>query len=475
MSTWDQSINSGGFLAGLGGNNENAPQAGSVNATLGFIRDNNDFARAGGNNVALQGLQGLAGVSQQYQLQQQQQRQGEFQKAYGAAFQAGDRGAMRNLVAQYPEQFESVQKGMGFIDDDHRNTIGNLATSAQLAAAQGSEGFNSWLKGNASELQRVGFNPVDMATMYQQSPDGFRQLAGNMAMFSLGPEKAFEVQDKMAGRDLERSQQQVTMRGQDISAETARRGQNLSHSAQMARLAHDKYVYKQSQTQLARAGAAEDMDVVALNSQIASTGMDPLTGKPATGARMGQAKKWLDGNNGYNDALITGERGIEKVNALLDKKSLDGIGRVEGHFPDMATSAAGLANRNTVEELKSGAFVQNVQALRGMGALSNAEGSKLENLIARLDITQPEEVVRKQLQEIRSQYSVLQKVADREAQNMGYSSTGYDTYVSGRKAQREQENQPKSALPTYPGKTQAQAPQSTQAQQVTTKSWGELP
>ncbi|TQI77964.1 DNA/protein translocase of phage injectosome [Serratia fonticola] len=206
MATWDQNINSGGLLAGIGGQNENAPQANDVNATLGLIRDNNEFTRLGGNNVVLTGLKGLSGVAEQYQQQKQQQRQGEFQKAYGTAFQAGDRGAMRSLVTQYPEQFEAVQKGMGFIDDDHRNTIGNLATSAQIAATQGPEGFNSWLKGNASELQRAGFNPVDMATMYQQSPDGFRQLAGNMAMFSLGPEKAFEVQDKMAGREIGRGQ-----------------------------------------------------------------------------------------------------------------------------------------------------------------------------------------------------------------------------------------------------------------------------
>lgn len=78
-------------------------------------------------------------------------------------------------------------------------------------------------------------------------------------------------------------------------------------------------------------------------------------------------------------------------------------------MPDATTSEEGLANRNAIEELKSGAFVQNVQMLRGLGSLSNAEGSKLENLIARLDVTQPEDVVRKQLSEIRSQYSVLQR------------------------------------------------------------------
>lgn len=178
--------------------------------------------------------------------------------------------------------------------------------------------------------------------------------------------------------------------------------------------------------------------ILALNSQIASTGVDPLTKKPATGARMTQARKWLEGNNGYNEALITGERGVEKIDSVLDKAELKGVGRAEGRYPDAMTSAEGLENRNAIEELKSGAFVQNVQMLRGMGSLSNAEGSKLENLIARLDVTQPEDVVRKQLGEIRSQYSVLQKVAGREAESMGYSSQGYDTYVSERQAQREQ-------------------------------------
>lgn len=232
MATWQQG-NSGSFLAGIGSNNTNAPQASDINATLGLIRDNNDFARSGGNNIALTGLQGLSGVAQQYQQQQQQQRQGDFQKAYGAAFQSGDRGAMRDLAAQYPEQFESVQKGMGFIDDDHRNTIGTLATSGQLAATQGPEGFTSWLKGNASELQRVGINPGDVATMYQQNPEGFQQLAGNMAMFSLGPEKAFEVQDKMVGRDIDRGKLAETIRSNQAGEGLQARGQNLSYQSAM--------------------------------------------------------------------------------------------------------------------------------------------------------------------------------------------------------------------------------------------------
>ncbi len=69
-------------------------------------------------NVGLMALQGLRGVAEINQQARQQQRKAEFQKAYAGAFESGDRNKMRSLISEYPEEFESVQKGMGFIDDD---------------------------------------------------------------------------------------------------------------------------------------------------------------------------------------------------------------------------------------------------------------------------------------------------------------------------------------------------------------------
>ncbi|ENU6614656.1 phage DNA ejection protein, partial [Salmonella enterica subsp. enterica serovar Schwarzengrund] len=310
----------------------------------------------------------------------------------------------------------------------------DLAMRANVALSQGPEAYSKFITDNKDRLNRVGANADWMIQTGIQNPEQLSHMLTTMSLGALGPEKAFAVQDKMVGRQQEQQRINETIRNNDMTNARAIRGQDLSYKAQMARLNHDKYVFKQSQAALERAGQLQDMDVLSLNSQIAATGIDPLTGKAATSARMSQAKRWLDGNNNYNNALITGERGIEKIDSLLGKKELEGIGRFEGRNIDGFTSAEGLANRNAIEELKSGAFVQNVQTMRGMGSLSNAEGQKLENLIAKLDITQPEEVVRKQLSEIRSQYSVFQKVAAREAESMGYSSSGYDTYVSERKS-----------------------------------------
>ncbi|HAO0460351.1 TPA: DNA injection protein [Escherichia coli] len=434
MATWQQGINSGGFLAGIGTQNENAPKASDINATLGLIRENNELARSGANNVGLTALRGLAGVADIYNQEQQQKAISAFNKVHADAWASGDPSGLFKFAQENPAFVAQAQQAFSGLNDQQRNDMGDLAMRANVALSQGPESYSKFITDNKDRLNRVGANADWMIQTGIQNPEQLSHMLTTMSLGALGPEKAFAVQDKMVGRQQEQQRINETIRNNDMTNARAIRGQDLSYKAQMARLNHDKYVFKQSQAALERAGQLHDMDVLSLNSQIAATGIDPLTGKAATSARMSQAKRWLDGNNNYNNALITGERGIEKIDSLLGKKELEGIGRFEGRNIDGFTSAEGLANRNAIEELKSGAFVQNVQTMRGMGSLSNAEGQKLENLIAKLDITQPEEVVRKQLSEIRSQYYVFQKVAAREAESMGYSSSGYDTYVSERKS-----------------------------------------
>ncbi|HAX2739129.1 TPA: DNA injection protein [Escherichia coli] len=434
MATWQQGINSGGFLAGIGAQNENAPKASDINATLGLIRENNELARSGANNVGLTALRGLAGVADIYKQEQQQKAISAFNKVHADAWASGDPSGLFKFAQENPAFVAQAQQAFSGLNEQQRNDMGDLAMRANVALSQGPEAYSKFITDNKDRLNRVGANADWMIQTGIQNPEQLSHMLTTMSLGALGPEKAFAVQDKMVGRQQEQQRINETIRNNDMTNARAIRGQDLSYKAQMARLNHDKYVFKQSQAALERAGQLQDMDVLSLNSQIAATGIDPLTGKAATSARMSQAKRWLDGNNNYNKALITGERGIEKIDSLLGKKELEGIGRFEGRNIDAFTSAEGLANRNAIEELKSGAFVQNVQIMRGMGSLSNAEGQKLENLIAKLDITQPEEVVRKQLSEIRSQYYVFQKVAAREAESMGYSSSGYDTYVSERKS-----------------------------------------
>nr|WP_241188956.1 phage DNA ejection protein [Escherichia coli] len=184
MATWQQGINSGGFLAGIGAQNENAPKASDINTTLGLIRENNELARSGANNVALTGLRGLAGVADIYKQQQQQERKAAFQKGYADAYASGDREQMRNLITAFPEEFEEVRKGMSC----------------------------RFMMDNEQEMRRLGIPPETIAEMQVNDPQGFQHFAGNLALFSLGHEKYFDIKDRMEGRDIERGELAETIR-----------------------------------------------------------------------------------------------------------------------------------------------------------------------------------------------------------------------------------------------------------------------
>ncbi|EAS5434751.1 phage DNA ejection protein [Salmonella enterica subsp. enterica serovar Alachua] len=209
MATWQET--NGGLLAGIGGVNSNAPRVNDIGNTLQLIRQNNDIERSGANNVGLTALQGLSGIAGVFQQEKQAQRQKEFQQAYANAYASGDRGALRQLATQYPDQIESVRKGMGFIDEEQRNSIGTLAAGARLAASS-PEAMQSWLQNNAKELARVGVDPNNVAQMYQQNPSGFGEFVDHLGMAALGPIDYFNVQDKMAGREIDRGRLAETIR-----------------------------------------------------------------------------------------------------------------------------------------------------------------------------------------------------------------------------------------------------------------------
>ena len=230
MATW-QGLN-GGLLAGIGGVNSNAPSVNDIGNTLQLIRQNNDIERSGANNVGLTALQGLSGIAGVFQQEKQAQRQKEFQQAYANAYASGDRGALRQLATQYPDQIESVRKGMGFIDEDQRNSIGTLAAGARLASSS-PEAMQSWLQNNAKELTRVGVDPNNVAQMYQQNPSGFGEFVDHLGMAALGPIDYFNVQDKMAGREIDRGKLAETIRSNQAGEALQARGQNLSYQSAM--------------------------------------------------------------------------------------------------------------------------------------------------------------------------------------------------------------------------------------------------
>ncbi|HAW8056278.1 TPA: acyltransferase [Escherichia coli] len=393
MATW-QGTN-GGLLAGIGGVNSNAPSVNDIGNTLQLIRQNNDIERSGANNVGLTALQGLSGIAGVFQQEKQAQRQKEFQQAYANAYASGDRSALRQLATQYPEQIESVRKGMGFIDEDQRNSIGTLAAGARLASSS-PEAMQSWLQNNAKELTRVGVDPNNVAQMYQQNPSGFGEFVDHLGMAALGPIDYFNVQDKMAGREIDRGRlaetirsnqagEALTARGQDIQI----RGQNIS--AQNAALSRE----------IQRAELQEK----ALDRQIARESnqlkLEELKQKQADVRQKADIAR-ADRQAAAQGAVDTFSTALDSLNEIEQSPGLSKAVGIRSAFPTVPGSdAANFEAR--LDTFKAQTFLPMVQSLKGMGALSDAEGKKLSDAVGALSPKMSEKAFRDSIGKIRNQ------------------------------------------------------------------------
>ena len=393
MATW-QGTN-GGLLAGIGGVNSNAPSVNDIGNTLQLIRQNNDIERSGANNVGLTALQGLSGIAGVFQQEKQAQRQKEFQQAYANAYASGDRSALRQLATQYPDQIESVRKGMGFIDEDQRNSIGTLAAGARLASSS-PEAMQSWLQNNAKELTRVGVDPNNVAQMYQQNPSGFGEFVDHLGMAALGPIDYFNVQDKMAGREIDRGRlaetirsnqagEALTARGQDIQI----RGQNIS--AQNAALSRE----------IQRAELQEK----ALDRQIARESnqlkLEELKQKQADVRQKADIAR-ADRQAAAQGAVDTFSTALDSLNEIEQSPGLSKAVGIRSAFPTVPGSdAANFEAR--LDTFKAQTFLPMVQSLKGMGALSDAEGKKLSDAVGALSPKMSEKAFRDSIGKIRNQ------------------------------------------------------------------------
>lgn len=216
--------------------NQNAPGQPSLSSY--------DFSQR--PNVGVQLAQGIGAVGQAIGQGEAAKRLSEFQQAFGQAYAAGDRDALRQLAATNPDQIETIRQGMGFVDADRNQAMGDMSARLNIAAAQGPDAVMRELATHQNTLQQIGVSPEQAWQTYQQSPEGFSQLTDLIGMHAVGPEKYFDIQDKVAGRDIDRGRlaetvrsnkageglqargQNITMRGQDMSAATARRGQDMA-------------------------------------------------------------------------------------------------------------------------------------------------------------------------------------------------------------------------------------------------------
>ncbi|MBZ9048302.1 DNA transfer protein [Escherichia coli] len=387
MATWQQGINSGGFLAGIGTQNENAPKASDINATLGLIRENNELARSGANNVGLTALRGLAGVADIYKQEQQQKAISAFNKVHADAWASGNPSGLFKFAQENPTFVAQAQQAFSGLNEQQRNDIGDLAMRANVALSQGPEAYSKFITDNKDRLNRVGANADWMIQTGIQNPEQLSHMLTTMSLGALGPEKAFAVQDKMAGREIDRGRlaetirsnqagealtargQNITMRGQDLSMQRASMKGSVGNNERTVQLADGRTVTVGGK--LHGAGANAFYEGIDNEGNMVRVPAGSIAA-PATSAASAQnyaMKKDLDAISGASiDDLgfmtgITGSSGSPALGADIrsrasggdQRKLYNAAQRIQGKMQNQGIAAArdmGASGINTVAEAK---------------------------------------------------------------------------------------------------------------------------
>jgi len=107
-----------------------------------------------------------------------------------------------------------------------------------------------------------------------------------------------------------------------------------------------------------------------------------------------QAKK--DREFTANGALSALDQGVATVDSLLEGDGLESATGFEANFPTVGGSEAS-GFEAQLDKLKSQTFLLQVEKMKGLGALGEKEGAKLESALAALSIKQPDKKLRSEL------------------------------------------------------------------------------
>lgn len=347
---------------------------------------------AQGENLGLtigQGLgalgQGLGAIRQQEQEQQAKQKLQQFQSAFGQAYASGDRDAMKQLVAQYPGQFEQVQKGLTILNAENKENVGATAADLRLAAATGNkDAILQAAEKNRTTLEGLGATPEGVVASFEQDPQQASQFLDMIGLHALGPDKYFDVMDKRSQRDIQREGLDIQRRGQDITV----RGQNIS--AQNAAL--DRQIRQ-----------AELQDKV-LDRKIAQetnlAKLDELRAKQQEARSKAEQAK-ADKAAAAQGAVDTFSTALSSLDEITKSPGLSKAVGIRSALPTIPGSdAANFEAR--LDTFKAQTFLPMVASLKGMGALSDAEGKKLSDAVGALSPKMSESEFRKSAEKIRS-------------------------------------------------------------------------
>lgn len=365
--------------------------------------------------AALQGYQGGAAIRTDMQQQEQQRQaamsQQQMQADLAAASQ--DHRLLPGVMVKYPQLADKLKHGWEAQSaDQQRNTL-NQATEVYAALKSGrSDVAVGRLKDQAAAMRNGGDEQgakrlEDMARWAKMDPQSLMDATAVRIAALPGGDKVIEGVAKLGdeGRKAARAPAELRKAEAEASgaeADAATKGVAAKYAEPVALADLEKKGWDIKAVQADITYKREQSRIAAMNAAIAREGNELK--RQELGQKIQEAQQKLDDK--VREKVATAEAGANSIDNMLNtveriktNKSLnDVLGSIEGRLPALVSDEANDAIA-LIDTLGSQAFLAQIPNIKGMGALSNAEGEKLQAALTNLSRKQSEKQFRANLDE----------------------------------------------------------------------------
>lgn len=315
--------------------------------------------------------------------------------------------AFAALTLKYPQQREAFAQGWKMQSEAEQKGELSLATQAYAALNSGRPDIaEKVLQDRITAMKNAGQSTEDyepLLDLVRNNPQQARGYAGLILSHAMGPEKFADTFGKLGAE--QRAADQAPAELAKKQAEATKAGIDAKYAEQQAVLDLEKkgWDIKAVQSDI---GFKREANRIALMNAQASRESNSLK-REELGMKVQEARAALDDK--IRAKVTEAESGAASIDNMLNtverikgNKSLDDVvGSLEGRMPgaaslldDEESDAIAL-----IETLGSQAFLAQIPNIKGMGALSNAEGDKLQSALQNLGRSQSEKQFRASLDE----------------------------------------------------------------------------
>jgi hypothetical protein len=384
---------------------------------------------------AMQGYQEGAAVRKEQEQRAQQQAATEQQRQMQTDLSELSKNpttqALSAMSIKYPQLSEQFKRSYDMLgSDQQKNELGH-ATQVYAAVQSGRGDIAAKLlrdrataMRNSGEEDKAGVSEA-MAKLVEQHPESFKTTAGLMLSSVMGPDKFADTFGKLGSES--RATEQAPADLAKKQAEATKSGVDAKYAEQGALLDLEKKGWDITNIR-EDIGIKKEANRIAAMNAAANRENNSLK-REELGLKIKEARAALDDKVRAKAAEAESSAGsidnsLNTIERIKNNPSLDSVigsfqGRVPAIFSDEANDAIAL-----IDTLGSQAFLSQVSQMKGQGALSDAEGKKLQSALTNLSRNQSEKQFRANLDDASR---LLAKGRDNLAKKTGVPLSRPDT------------------------------------------------